>query len=195
MTSSPKTPTTTTRIRAFIGLAALAALAAVSPRVGSAQSRTVPQTLPGTWVHDGHIRRGERTVVSAFASSIEALPGFLQGLARDRIRTSMAPPRRVELRTDGARVHVRLQSSERTTVIDGRLGARARVTGGDDGTRVTPRLEGGWLELLYEGEGSRARQLFSTEQDGSRMHVDYTVTSPRLDGPVRYRLDYVRPRG
>ncbi|AKF04306.1 hypothetical protein [Sandaracinus amylolyticus] len=163
------------------------------PRSGRAQAASVPATLAGTWVLDGDPARAARTIEAAFAPSIATLPELLQGFARDRIRSSMQPPRRVLVTIDGSRVRVTLES-QRTTVVDGALGASARVTGVEDGTRVTPRLQGGWLELLYEGEGSVLQQLCSTEPDGARMHLDFTVVSARLPAPVRYRLDYVRPR-
>ena len=170
---------------------ALILAAAASPGAGRAQSGVVPATLAGTWAYDGDQARALRPVDAAFAPRIATLPELLQGMARDRIRSDMQPPRRVLVSLTGSRVRVTLES-ERTRVIDGALGSAARTTGIADGTRVTPRLEGGWLELLYQGEGSELHQLYSTEPDGSRMHVDFTVVSERLGAPVRYRLDYVR---
>lgn len=176
---------------ASIALAVLASMAAAHPRPGAAQSGAVPAALAGAWAHDGDPARAVRTVDAAFAPRIAALPELIQGLARDRIRSDMPPPRRVLVTLEGARVRVTLESS-RTTVVDGAMGSPARTTGVSDGTRVTPRLQGGWLELLYQGEGSELHQLYSTEPDGSRMHLDYTVVSSRLGAPVRYRLEYVR---
>ncbi|UJR83080.1 hypothetical protein [Sandaracinus amylolyticus] len=160
------------------------------PGPGRAQSGTVPSTLAGTWVQDD-AASAMRTVDAAFAPRIASLPELLQGMARDRIRNDMQPPRRVLVSLTGSRVRVTLESN-RTRVVDGAIGAAAQVTGVSSGTRVTPRLQGGWLELLYEGEGSQLHQLYSTEPDGSRLHVDFTVESSYLSTPVRYRLDYVR---
>jgi hypothetical protein len=158
-----------------------------------AQSGSVPAILAGTWAHHGDTEAGMRTVEAAFAPGIAAFPELFQGFARRRIRESMQPPHRVNVVLEAGRIRVTLES-DRTRVISGALGAPAVTSGVDSGTRVTPRLEGGWLELFYEGEGSQLRQLLSTEPDGSRMHLDYTVTSPQLASPVRYRLEYVRPR-
>ena len=58
---------------------------------------------------------------------------------------------------------------------------------------MSSRLQGGWLELDYEGEGSVLRQLLSTEPDGARMHLDFDIRGERLPQPVRYRLDFVHP--
>lgn len=176
---------------ALLAAAALIAAAAV-PLAGSAQSGAVPRILAGTWVPEGGPTRAMRTVEAAFAPSIATFPSLFQGIARDRIRTSMEPPRRVLVSLDGARVRVTLESAN-TAVVAGPLRAPATTSGIQEGTRVTPRLQGGWLELLYQGEGSELRQLFSTEPDGSRMHLDFTVTSPQLPAPVRYRLEYARP--
>jgi hypothetical protein len=180
-----------TETKVVIVLAAGALIAAAAPLDGSAQSGSVPRTLGGTWVPDGGPARAMQTVEAAFAPSIATFPTLFQGFARDRIRSDMAPPRRVLVSLDGARVRVTLETA-RTTIIAGPLRSPATTSGLQEGTRVTPRLEGGWLELFYEGEGSQLRQLFSTERDGSRMHLDFTVTSPQLPAPVRYRLEYVR---
>lgn len=174
-------------------LAALA-IAIAGPHRGAAQDATVPAVLAGTWNLEGDRARAVRTIDAAFAPSISALPELIQGFARDRIHSSMGPPRQVVVSLEGGRVRVSLAGAERSVLVHGALGAAASTTGVDDGTRVTPRLAGGWLELLYEGEGAQLRQLFSTEPDGAHMHLDYTVVNERLAGPVRYRLDYVPAR-
>ncbi len=157
----------------------------------AAQTVSVPPILAGQWQHDGALSRGVRTIDAAFAPSLAVIPEMLQGFARDRIRTDMAPPRTVDVTLESGRIRVALHA-EREATIEGALDSHARTTGVDEGTVVTPRLSSGWLELHYEGEGSELRQLLSTEPDGAHMHVDYTIVSPRLQGPVRYRLEYVR---
>ncbi len=172
--------------------AALLSLLALVP-VGRAQSGAVPGTLAGAWVYDGAITGAVRIVEAAFEPGISSFPELFQGFARSRLRTSMAPPSRVLVTLGGAaHLRVTLESSERTTVVDGDVGSAASVSGAEGTPRVTPRLRGGWLELAYEGEGSQMQQLLSTEPDGARMHLDFTVVSPQLPSTVRYRLDYVR---
>jgi hypothetical protein len=121
--------------------AAVLAAAAVLPGEGRAQA-AVPSVLEGTWHYDGPPATAMRTVEAAFAASIATLPELLRGFARDRIRSSMEPPRRVLVALEGARVRVRLEA-QRTTIVDGPLGSAARVSGVEDGTGVTPRLESG----------------------------------------------------
>lgn len=174
--------------------AALLGVLAFAP-IGRAQSGAVPGTLAGTWVYDGAIAGAVRIVEAAFEPGISSFPELFQGFARSRLRTSMAPPSRVAVALTGANLRVTLESSERTTVVDGGLGSPASVSGAEGEPRVTPRLRGGWLELGYEGEGSQMQQLLSTEPDGARMHLDFTVVSPQLPSTVRYRLDYVRAAG
>jgi hypothetical protein len=147
--------------------------------------------LAGSWRLEADPARAMRTVEAAFGPSLAALPELFQPIARGRIQSSMQPPRRVEVTLATSRVRVTL-ASDHTATIDGPLGAAATTSGVDDGTRVTPRIQAGWLELFYEGESSELHQLLSTEPDGSRMHLDYTVVNERLAGQVRYRLDYVR---
>jgi hypothetical protein len=178
--------------RATVSTSALLLLLAIAPP-SHAQTASVPVQLAGTWVYDG-TREAEMHIVDrAFASTVATLPELLQGFARDRVRTEMEPPYRVIVSLEGGRIHVTLERERRTT-IEGALGAPATATGVADGTRVSSRLQGGWLEIAYEGEGSVLRQLYSTEPDGARMHLDFDVTGGRLPRPVRYRLDFVHPR-
>lgn len=160
--------------------------------VGRAQDAAVPGVLAGSWVVDGTAERAMWVVESAFGPGIATLPELFQGFARDRIRSSMQPPSRITIALTGSRVRVTLEATDDTKIIDGTLGGTATTTGVEGDTSVTIGLRGGWLELRYEGEGDM-QQLFSTESDGSRMHVDWTIESERLPAPVRYRLDYVHP--
>jgi hypothetical protein len=164
----------------------------LAPLGGRAQTASVPAVLAGTWVPEGGVGRGTQVLDAAFAPSIAALPEIMHGFARGRIRDGMPVARRVVISLDGPRVRVSLESDHPRTIA-GPLGARATTTGVSSGTTVTQRLSGGWLELVYEGEGSELRQLFSTEPDGSRMHLDSTVRSGQLaGGMVRFRIEYVR---
>jgi hypothetical protein len=174
----------------FFALACTLALACVVTLPSRAQTASVPPILAGTWAHDGDVARGMHTVERAFAPGIEALPFFLQSLARNRIADTLQPARTIDVALSGGRVRVTLHENV-TKTIDGALEAHATTSGVQDDTTVTPRLSSGWLDLVYEGEDSSMHQLFSTEPDGARMHVDYTIVNPRL-GTVRYRLEYVR---
>ena len=176
-------------VHAALTVAATLAIAATAAPFAGAQA--VPSTLAGTWTHAGPVDRGMRTVEAAFAASIATLPELFQGIARERIRTSLAPPPRITVTLTGDRIRVSLEHEDPTTIV-GNLGAHAATTGVDDGTTVTPRLEAGWLDLVYEGEDSSMHQLFSTEPDGSLLHVVLTVVYGRLGGTVRYRLELVR---
>ena len=183
------------RVSGLVGGAVAAALVLTTGwrvEIGHAQQAQVPSTLAGAWSLASPVASAEHTVESAFAANISTLPELFQGFARSRVRSSMAPPRRVDVTLTDARLRVRLESSERTTVIDGALNSAANVSGAEGTPTVTPRLSGGWLELAYEGEGSELRQLLSTEPDGARMHLDFRIVSPQMPTPVRYRLDYVR---
>ncbi len=174
-------------LMAFLG--ACAALGGVTP--SRAQTAGVPAQLAGTWVYAGSSTHAMSIVTAAFEPSIRSFPELFQGIARDRVRSSMVPPSRVVVGIAGERVRVTLHT-DRTMEIDGAIGSTARATGTEGSPRVSTHLRGGWLEVRYEGEGDM-QQLFSTEPDGARMHVDFTVVSERLPAPVRYRLDYVHP--
>lgn len=170
---------------------ALVLAALFFPRVGDAQTGSVPGVLAGSWVYDGTATRAMSIVEAAFEPGITTLPYFFQSMARDRIHVSMRPANRVEVTLSGNHLRVVYRSDIATKVIDGELGTRASVSGLESGTVVDTTLRTGWLMLSYDGEGDMT-QLLSTEPDGARMHIDSTVTSERLPAPVRFRLDYVR---
>jgi hypothetical protein len=157
-----------------------------------AQTASVPPILAGSWRLASSTARALGTVEAAFEPGIATLPELFQNFARERLRASMAPPHQVDVGLTSSIVRVTFTSSERTTVVAGALDAHASVADAEGSPTVTPRIRDGWLELTWEGEGSVMRQMLSTEPDGSRMHLDYDVTSPQLPSTVRYRLDYVR---
>lgn len=176
---------------------ALALAPTVSPaRIGaqesSARAAGVPGTLNGTWTLEGGVDRAMRHIEAAFRPSLQSIPEMLHGMALDRLRRDLRPASRILINADGTQLRMRLDAAE-AIQIRGALGATASVSGTQ--ARVTPRLSGGWLELRHEGEGSAMRQLFSTEPDGARMHLDYTITSPMIRPDVRFRLEYVRAPG
>lgn len=170
-------------------ITALAALGLALVPLGSrAQTGSVPAVLAGTWVSESSSASAMAHVLAAFEPGVTSLPELFQGMARDRIRSSMVPPSRVVVTLTGTHVNVSMRTN-RMIVIDGELGAEARLEGGEGDPTVTTGLRGGWLEIRWDGEGDM-QQLLSTEPDGSRMHLDYTVESDRLPEPVRYRLDF-----
>lgn len=170
----------------------LAACLAMPAASGAQTAVTVPSTLAGSWTHDGALDRGRHTVERAFARSVAALPSFLQSYALGRIRDDLEPPHTIDVSLAGPRIRVTLHGPV-TKTIDGTLDAHASTSGVQDGTVVTPQVASGWLDLLYEGESSTMHQLFSTEPDGSHLHLDYAIDNERLaGGTVRYRLEYVR---
>jgi len=166
-------------------------VAAATPRPGAAQTAAVPSVLAGNWTYDGTPARAMSIMMAAFEPGIATFPELFQGFARDRVRSSNQPPSRIIVGLEGPRVRVTLHT-DRTIVLEGPLGGAATTRVGVEGdARVTMGLSAGWLEVRWDGEGDLI-QLFSTEPDGSRMHVDFTVIADRLPAPVRYRLDYVR---
>lgn len=173
-----------------LGAAVLLTLASL-PLAG-AQTGSVPVQLAGTWTVEGSAARAMRVVEGAFEPAVQTMPELFRGFARDRVRSSMEPPRRVVVTLEGSRVRVAFERTEPFT-IDGPLGGTASATGVQDGTTVTTRLSGGWLDVVYVGNESEMHQLLSTEPDGTRMHLDYAIESSQLPFPVRYRLEYVRP--
>ncbi|MGE0788047.1 MAG: hypothetical protein AB7S26_20410 [Sandaracinaceae bacterium] len=178
------------RAALFLTLAGCLAILAVVP-TGRAQTESVPPVLGGSWRLEGSDEAAMRTVIAAFQPTIDGLPEIVHGFARDRLRSSMQPPRSVQVSVEGSSVSVRL-TSDHVTTVEGTLGRRARARGVEDGTVVSTRLSGGWLQVHYSSDQAEMYQLFSTEADGSRMHLDHTLTGPRITGTVRYRIEYAR---
>ena len=173
--------------------AALSIAALVSVESGHAQTERVPGTLAGTWNATVSQDRARDIALAAFRPRIDALPSFVQGMVRSRIRERMQPATRIEITLDGNRVRV-TNHGRRRIVVETPLGGTTRVRG-DDGEprRVTQRLRGGWLEQVFVGsDDGQVTRLLSTEADGRTLHADLTVTNERLGAPVRWRLDYTR---
>lgn len=157
-----------------------------------AQTEGVPSTLAGTWRATVTEDRARDIAMAAFRPRIDALPSFVQGMVRSRIRDRMRPASRIEISLEGDRVRV-TNHGQRRQVIETPLGGTTRVRGADgENRRVTQRLRGGWLEQVFQGEDGSVTRLLSTEADGQTLHTDITVSNERLGAPVRWRLDYTR---
>jgi hypothetical protein len=57
---------------------------------------------------------------------------------------------------------------------------------------VSTAWEGGRLRQSFVAEDGRRDNHFTVSEDGRRLTLEVTVTSPRLSAPLRYRLNYVR---
>lgn len=158
----------------------------------TAQAAQVPEVLEGDWRSTVSQSRAREIVLAAFRPRLQQIPSIMRGMVEGRIRERTRPTTRIEIALDGDRIRV-VDHRSRPVVVETPLGGSTQVTGDDGETRrVTQRLNGGWLEQVFQGDNGTVTRLLSVEPDGRTMHADMTVDNERLGAPVRWRLDYRR---
>jgi hypothetical protein len=166
-------------------------LLALVTTVATAQTAGVPSTLPGTWRYPHPDAHGVAIVRAAIEPHLANLPPLIGPIVRARLEERTRIVRRIEIAANGRNVRV-TSVGERTFVVDTPLGVPTPMTSPEGrAVTTTQQITHGWLEQVFRGENGDMRVLYSTEPDGRTMHVDVTLTSERLSGPIRYRLDYV----
>jgi hypothetical protein len=62
----------------------------------------------------------------------------------------------------------------------------------DDLIDVATKLQDGRLEQAFEAEDGKRVNVYTLSPDGDTLFMDVTVTSPKLDSPLTYRMVYRR---
>ncbi|HET8656163.1 MAG TPA: hypothetical protein VFL93_11655 [Longimicrobiaceae bacterium] len=92
-------------------------------------------------------------------------------------------------RQPGDSVEVRTDTYTLTTPSNGVRKDWEREKG--DFIDVTTRWEGNRLEQTFDASDGRRVNVYTVAPDGT-LHLDVTVTSPKLDSPLTYRMVYHR---
>lgn len=114
----------------------------------------------------------------------------ISGQAKKRLEETNRPYAWVQLVPQGDRLLVKTDSYELTTPANGTLPDWERSPG--DLIDVTTRTRDGRIEQSFDAEDGRRVNVFTLSPDGRTLTMDVTVTSPKLDGPLAYRLVFTR---
>lgn len=130
-------------------------------------------------------------VLDAIEVAVSAISPGVQDLARKRLRPPNAVPESL---------HIELESGFSTIELDGRS-IRAQTNGNKPAhwtnptgmrVRVWHRAHNGRIVEKMVGVGGTRKNVYRLSADGSKLHIDVTMSSPMLPKSVKYRLTYRR---
>jgi hypothetical protein len=128
---------------------------------------------------------------SAIDRAVAGLNFAFRPIARSRLRRSNAPYATVSIERRGAELAIGLDSGDAIVTPASGTPVRWRRPDGEE-LQVSTAWEGGRLRQSFVAEDGRRDNLYSLSEDGRRLTMEVTVSSPRLREPLRYRLVYRR---
>lgn len=178
------------RIRSA-GLAGLALLA-MSAAPASAQGGA---SLRGTFVRDEAASTPMKQIVDDGMSKLGRVYRVwpISGQARKRLQETNRPMAWVQIAPDGNQLTVTTDRYTLVTPANGVLEDWEREKG--DLVDVTTLLQPTRLEQRFVAEDGERVNAYSLSPDGNTLTLDVTVTSPKLDGELKYRQVFRRRQG
>lgn len=167
-------------------LAALAVTTAAAP----APAQDTP--LRGTYVRDEAASDPMSQIVDEGMSKLGRVYRVwpISGQSKKRLRETNRPYAWIQILPDASSVTVETDTYKLTTPRNGTLENWERSEG--DLIDVTTRLQGERLEQVFDAEDGRRVNVYTLSMDGETLTMDVTVTSPKLDSPLTYRMVYRR---
>ncbi|HEX5726649.1 MAG TPA: hypothetical protein VFX98_14330 [Longimicrobiaceae bacterium] len=171
------------RISAVLcGLVLALGAAAVAP--ASAQQAS----MKGTFALN---RQASDNVHQAIERAVARLNFVTRPIARGRLRKTNVPYERVVI--DFNTSQVRVTRDNLPAIVTPANGTPTPWTR-EDGERfdVSTEWENGRLEQTFRAEDGQRVNVFTISEDGRTLTMDVTITSPRLENPLRYKLVFDR---
>jgi hypothetical protein len=175
---TPPMPTRPIRLACLLGLLLLVAPGA------AAQSAAFEGTF-------AYVAAGSDDVHAAIDRAVAGLNFAFRPIARSRLRRTNSPYRTLEIRRQNASLAVSLDGGAPIVSPESGTPTSWRRADGEV-LQVSTAWEGGRLRQSFVAEDGRRDNHYTVSEDGRRLTLEVTVTSPRLNAPLRYRLNYVR---
>lgn len=154
----------------------------------TAQATGNRATLDGTYTLN---RAASDDINRAIDGAVAKMNFVTRPIARGRLRRTNQPYQRLVI------AHTQQQVSVTT---DNRAAIRTPANGTpikwtrEDGEvfDVSTEWENGTLEQTFKAEDGSRTNTFSLSPDGRTLTMNVTITSPRLSGPLRYKMVFNR---
>lgn len=175
---------------ALLLVAVLAAGAGTPAAPSSAETSATSETpaFEGKYRFAGGKKERDR-VAAAVEKAIEALPSFLHGLARKRLSTANTIPETITMTMKGDELELRYGGLE---PMRAPLDGSTRKWHNHEGALVNIKMElrGKTLVQTTWNNGGRRIMRWTISEDGKRLRLHSTMSSPRLPESIDYRLTF-----
>ncbi|HRI09322.1 MAG TPA: hypothetical protein PKW35_15985 [Nannocystaceae bacterium] len=128
---------------------------------------------------------------AAIEAAAQQMNALIRGIGRKRLTESNPIREKIVIAVDGEEVSVTFAAGR---TVAGRLGGPAVDWTSDSGkpVKVGFSMVKGRLVLQFTAEDGQRRSVFSLDESGSKMTMSVTITSDRLETPMKYALSYRR---
>ncbi|WP_177326071.1 hypothetical protein [Nannocystis exedens] len=137
----------------------------------------------------GEAQRQQLT--DAIETTVQQLNALIRGIGRKRLTTANPIREQISFVVEGTRVTATFAAGR---TISGTLGGPAVPWTADDGSPLTVAfsLVKGRLVMEFKAEDGGRRSVFTLDESGDKLTMSVTITSSRLEVPLKYALTYRR---
>lgn len=148
--------------------------------------------LSGRWIRDAEASTPMKQILDDGMSKLGRMYRMpvVRGKARERLQSTNTPAPWLIIAPRGEQVTVQTPNYNLTTPVSGGPTKWERQKG--DVIDVTTTLQGRRLEQTFDAPDGRRVNVYTLSSDGNTLNLDVTVTSPKLDSPLTYRMVYRR---
>lgn len=177
-------------LKAFLPIVFLLLASVLHAAPSAAQAAA--ESLRGTYVRDVEASDQMDRIVADGMGKLGRIyrAPIIRGQARKRLQETNRPSATIQIAFQGDNVNVRTETYDLTTPRNGTRENWERAPG--DLIDVTSRYQSGRLEQSFDAEDGRRVNVYTLSPDGNTLNLDVTVTSPKLDSPLTYRMVYRR---
>ena len=143
-------------------------------------------SMKGTWRYNA---QASDNVMTAINAAVNRMNFVTRPIARGRLNRTNQPYQRVVI--DFTQQQVSITMDQRSVINTPANGTPIKWTREDGEVfDVATAWEGHGLKQTFKAEDGQRANLYTVSNDGRTLTLQVTVTSPRLSGPLTYRLVY-----
>ncbi|WP_434423452.1 hypothetical protein [Nannocystis pusilla] len=137
----------------------------------------------------GEAQRQQLT--DAIEATVAQLNALIRGIGRKRLTAANPIREQISFVVEGTKVTATFAAGR---TISGTLGGPAVAWTADDGSPLTVAFSivKGRLVMEFKADDGGRRSVFTLDESGDKLTMSVTITSSRLDNPLKYALSYRR---
>ncbi|MFY0535164.1 hypothetical protein [Nannocystis pusilla] len=137
----------------------------------------------------GEAQRQQLT--DAIETTVAQLNALIRGIGRKRLTAANPIREQISFVVEGTKVTATFAAGR---TISGTLGGPAVAWTADDGSPLTVAFSivKGRLVMEFKADDGGRRSVFTLDDSGDKLTMSVTITSSRLDNPLKYALSYRR---
>ncbi|MBZ5714582.1 hypothetical protein [Nannocystis pusilla] len=130
-------------------------------------------------------------LTDAIEATVQQLNALIRGIGRKRLTAANPIREQITFAVEGTKITATFAAGR---TISGTLGGPAVPWTADDGSPLTVAFSivKGRLLMEFKADDGGRRSVFTLDESGDKLTMSVTITSSRLDNPLKYALTYRR---